>query len=270
METRKVRLNEKIAIVVGAGQSAGEGVGIGRATAITFAREGARVAALDFNLASAEETAHAIVTAGGTSLALKADVTDEASLAAAFERVRREWGRIDILHNNVGIGVGAGDRPLLEITKDIFDRIYAVNLLGVVLACKQAVPVMREQKEGVITNTSSAAALGPAPNVAYKATKAALIPFTQQLALQNAPFGIRANVILPGPIDTPMGVDARVRQTGKTRAEITAELDATVPLRGRQGTPWDVANAALFLASKEADFISGVALPVDGARLLKG
>lgn len=264
-----MRLQGKVAVIIGAGQAAGEGLGIGRATALTFGREGAKVFAVDYDIASAEATVKMISDSGGTAIACPADVTKEATLAAAFKRARELWGRIDILHNNVGVGIGAGDKPVTEITEDVFDLIYRVNLRGTVMACKHILPIMREQRDGVITNTSSAAALGNAPNVAYKATKAALLPFTQQLAIQNGAYGIRANVILPGPIDTPMGVDVRMRATGLSRAEVTAELDAMVPLRGKQGTAWDVANAALFLASDEASFISGVVLPVDGARLLK-
>ena len=129
------------------------------------------------------------------------------------------------------------------------------------MACKHALPIMRAQRSGVIIAISSAAAWEQYPNVAYKATKAAMVALTQQVAIQNAAYGIRANVILPGLMDTPMAVDTRVRVSGKSRAEIVAHRDARVPLRGRMGTAWDVANAALFLASDEANFITGVALP---------
>ena len=128
---------------------------------------------------------------------------------------------------------------------------------------------MREQRSGVIITISSLAAWEQYPYVAYKATKAAMIAFTQQVAIQNAEFGIRANVILPGLMDTPMAVDTRAKATGKRRAEIAAMRDAKVPLRKRMGTAWDVANAALFLASDEANFITGAALPVDGGMSVK-
>ena len=128
------------------------------------------------------------------------------------------------------------------------------------MACKHVLPVMREQRSGVIINISSIAAWIDYPLVTYKATKAAMIAFTQQLAIQNAPFGVRANVILPGLMDTPMAVDTRARTWRKSRAEIVAERNVKVPLRQRMGTAWDVANAALFLASDEAQFITGVAL----------
>jgi NAD(P)-dependent dehydrogenase (short-subunit alcohol dehydrogenase family) len=127
---------------------------------------------------------------------------------------------------------------------------------------------MRAQQSGAITMISSVAAWEQYPNVVYKATKAGMIAFTQQVAIQNAEFGIRANVILPGLMDTPMAVDTRARATGKSRAEVAAGRDARVPLRHKMGTAWDVANAALFLASDEANFITGVALPVDGGALV--
>jgi NAD(P)-dependent dehydrogenase (short-subunit alcohol dehydrogenase family) len=132
------------------------------------------------------------------------------------------------------------------------------------MACKHVIPIMRRQRSGAIIMISSLAALEKYPFVAYKATKAAMIAFTQQVAIQNAEYGIRANAILPGLMDTPMAVDTRARASGKSRAQVAAERDARVPLRQKMGTAWDVANAALFLASDEANFITGVALPVDG------
>ena len=264
-----MRLAGKIAIVVGAGQSPGEGLGNGRATVLRFAQEGARVLAVDRDLASAEETAGLAAKDGGACVAFEADVTQERTLAAAVAEARRRWGRVDILHYNVGVSIGGGDAPLAEISEAVFDRICAVNLRGAVMAAKHAVPVMREQRSGVILNISSVAAWEHYPYVAYKATKAAMIAFTQQVAIQNAEFGIRANVILPGLMDTPMAVDTRARVSGKSRAEVAAARDARVPLRHRMGTAWDVANAALFLASDEANFITGVALPVDGGALVR-
>jgi NAD(P)-dependent dehydrogenase (short-subunit alcohol dehydrogenase family) len=264
-----VRLEGKIAIIVGAGQSPGEGLGNGRATALRFAREGACVLAVDRNLASAEQTAAMVRTEGGQCIAFEADVTDEASLARAVAFARERWGRIDILDNNVGVSIAGGDAGPLDITEEAFDRISAINLRGTIMACKHALPVMREQRSGSIINISSMAAWTDYPLVAYKATKAAMIAYTQQVALQNAPFGVRANVILPGLMDTPMAVDTRARATGKTRAQVAAERDAKVPLRQRMGSAWDVANAALFLASDEAGFITGAALPVDGGALVR-
>jgi NAD(P)-dependent dehydrogenase (short-subunit alcohol dehydrogenase family) len=263
-----VRLANKVAIVVGAGQGPGTGMGNGRATAIRFAQEGAQVLAVDHDLASAEETVVLAAKDGGACVAFAADVTREATLKAMAAFAHERWGRIDILHNNVGVSIAGGDASPTEITEEAFDRIVAINLRGVVMACKHVLPIMRAQKSGVIINIASVAAWENYPYVTYKATKAAMIAYTQQLAIQNAQYGIRANVILPGLIDTPMAVDTRARHTGKSRAEIAAMRDARVPLRRKMGTAWDVANAALFLASDEANFITGAALPVDGGALV--
>lgn len=261
-----MRLKDKIAVIIGAGQGPGEGLGNGRATAMRFVQEGAKVLAVDRDLASAEETAR---LAGGECIAFEADVTKERTLDAAIKAAHERWGRIDILHYNVGVSLAGGDASPLEITEEAFDRICAINLRGAVMACKHALPIMRAQRSGVIINISSVAAWEMYPTVAYKATKAAMIAYTQQLAIQNAEFGVRANVILPGLMDTPMAVDTRARISGKSRAEVAAMRDAKVALRRKMGTAWDVANAALFLASDEASFITGVALPVDGGALVK-
>jgi NAD(P)-dependent dehydrogenase (short-subunit alcohol dehydrogenase family) len=261
-----MRLADKIAVIIGAGQGPGEGLGNGRATALRFVQEGARVLAVDRDRASAEETAR---LASGECVAFEADVTREPSLAAAMRAAHERWGRLDILHYNVGVSLAGGDATPLEITEEAFDRVSAINLRGCVMACKHALPIMRAQRSGVILTISSVAAWEIYPTVAYKATKAAMIAYTQQLAIQNAEFGVRANAILPGLMDTPMAVDTRARVTGKSRAEIAAVRDAKVPLRKKMGTAWDVANAALFLASEEANFITGVALPVDGGALVK-
>ena len=260
-----MRLKDKTAIVIGAGQGPGEGMGNGRATVLRFAEEGAKVMAVDRDLASAQETAK---LAKGECFAFEADVTKEATLAKAIQEAQRRWGRIDILHYNVGVSIAGGDKPLLEITEEAFDRVSAINRRGAIMAAKHVIPVMRAQRSGVILMISSLAAVEKYPFVAYKATKAALIAFTQQLAIQNAEYGIRANSILPGLMDTPMAVDTRARASGRPRAEIAAERDKRVPLRGKMGTAWDVANAAVFLASDEAGFITGVDLLVDGGGAL--
>ena len=259
-----MRLKDRIAVVVGAGQSPGEGMGNGPATALTFAREGAKVLCVDHNLASAQETVGMIAARGGTAAACKADVTKNAEIKAMVDDAMNRWGRIDILHNNVGVSLSGGDAELLTITEEVFDRCVAINLKSCIFAAKHVIPIMRRQKGGAIVNISSMAAVTTYPYVAYKATKTAMIAFTEQLAYQNAEYGIRANVILPGLMDTPMAVDTRAREFGKSRAEVAAERDSKVPLRGKMGTGWDVANAALFLASDEASFITGVTLPVDG------
>ena len=259
-----MRLTDRVAIVVGAGQSPGEGMGNGRATALTFAREGAKVLCVDHNLDSAQATVEMIAASGGTALAFKADVTRTADIIGMVADAQTRWGCIDILHNNVGVSLAGGDADLLAISEEAFDRCVAINLKSCILAAKQVIPIMRQQRSGVIINISSMAAITTYPYVAYKATKAAMIAFTEQLAYQNAQYGIRANVILPGLMNTPMAVDTRAREFHKTRAEVEVERDAKVPLRRKMGTAWDVANAALFLASDEAGFITGVTLPVDG------
>jgi NAD(P)-dependent dehydrogenase (short-subunit alcohol dehydrogenase family) len=267
-----MRLKDKVAVIIGAGQSAGETMGNGRATVLRFAQEGARIFAVDRDLDSANETAALARAEGGANgveiETARADVVHESELKAAVAGAHKQFGRIDILHYNVGISVAGGDAPVTEITEDAFDLISAVNLRGAVMACKHALPIMREQKSGVILMISSISAWENYPNVAYKVTKAGMIAFTQQLAIRNAGYGIRANAILPGLMATPMAVDVRSRTINKPRDEIMRERDARVPLRGRQGTAWDVANAALFLASDEANFITGVSLPVDGGMLV--
>ena len=263
-----MRLKDKTAIIVGAGQSPGTGMGNGRATALRFAQEGARIMAVDRELALAEETAAEVRKAGGDCFAFESDVTRETAMAAMVAEAQKRWGRIDILHYNVGVSLGGGDAPLADITEQAFDNVIAINLRGAVMACKHVIPVMQEQRAGVILMISSLAAIEKYPYVAYKASKAAMIAFAKQLAIQNAEHGIRVNAILPGLMDTPMAVDTRARKTGKSRAEVAAMRDARVPLRRKMGTAWDVANAALFLASDEANFITGVDLLVDGGGAL--
>lgn len=264
-----MRLKDKIAIVIGAGQSPGEGMGNGRATCLRFAQEGAKVLAVDNRLGSAEETAAMVRQERGDCEAFEADVTREATLAATMAEAMRLWGRIDVLHYNVGLSLAGGDARILELTEEAFDTVMTINMRGCVMAVKHVLPIMRKQQSGVILTISSLAAWENYPYVAYKASKAAMIAFTQQMAIQNAEYGIRANVILPGLMNTPMAVDTRARHSNRPRAVVAAERDAKVPLRNRMGTAWDVANAALFLASDEANFITGAGLPVDGGSLVR-
>ncbi|MDH4145526.1 MAG: SDR family oxidoreductase [Acidimicrobiia bacterium] len=269
-----MKLDGRVVVVMGAGQTPGGTIGNGRASALTYAGEGARVLCADRDLASAAATAEMIREAGGHAEPARADVTDEDQIRAALHHAHAAWGRIDVLHNNVGISLTGGDAEVTEIEVDAFDRIVAVNLRSMVLACKHVLPIMREQRQGAIVNISSMAAISSYPYVAYKATKSAVIALTEQLAYQNARYGIRANVILPGLMNTPMAVEARAHRLAgdgagdgeleAARARVVAERDAQVPLGGRMGTAWDVARAALFLASDDAAFITGVTLPVDG------
>ena len=265
-----MRMKDKKVIIVGAGQSPGEGIGNGRAAALLMAREGAEVLSVDRDLGAAEETAALIRKEGWRVRAFQADVTREADMKAMIEEASASWGRIDVLHYNVGVSLAGGDKSPLEITESAFDNVNAINLRGFVMAVKHALPVMRAQKSGVILAVSSVAALSASYlTVAYKTSKAGMIAFTEQIARQNAEYGIRANVILPGLMDTPMAVDTRAREWGKPRAEVVAMRNAKVPLNRKMGTGWDVGYAALFLASEEAKFITGVALPVDGGALLR-
>ena len=259
-----LRLDGQAAIVVGGGQTPGQTIGNGRATAITYARAGARVLVADRDLDAAAATVAEITAEGGDAVPFRADVTDEADIAEMVADACDRWGRLDILHNNVGISVAGGDAEISKIEGEAFDRIMAINLKSMVLAIKHALPVMRGQQSGNIINISSTAAHEDYPWVTYKASKAAAKAMTEQVALQNAPHGIRVNCIQPGLMNTPMAVDARMDAWDMTREEVVAMRDAKVPLGGKMGTAWDVANAALFLVSDEARFITGVTLMVDG------
>ena len=259
-----LRLDGQAAIVVGGGQTPGQTIGNGRATAITYARAGARVLVADRDMDAAAATVAEITAEGGDAVPFRADVTDEADIAAMVADACDRWGRLDILHNNVGISVAGGDAEISKIEGEAFDRIMAINLKSMVLAIKHALPVMRGQQSGNIVNISSTAAHEDYPWVTYKASKAAAKAMTEQVALQNAPHGIRVNCIQPGLMNTPMAVDARMDAWNMTREEVVAMRDAKVPLGGKMGTAWDVANAALFLVSDEARFITGVTLMVDG------
>ncbi|MGA1104408.1 MAG: SDR family NAD(P)-dependent oxidoreductase [Pseudomonadales bacterium] len=259
-----MRLDDRAALIVGGGQTPGATMGNGRATALTFARAGARVAIADRRLESAEETAHMVTEAGGEAIALALDVREEEQIKAAIQTTHAAFGRLDILHNNVGVAAGAGHRDarIESIEADAYTFLVEVNLRGMVLTSKHALPLMREAGRGVVLNISSLAALKPYPLVGYKTTKAGVIAFTEQIAANYARFGVRANVILPGLMETPMAVEGQVGK--KRRDEIVAERDAQVPLGRKMGTAWDVANAALFLASDLAQYITGAVLPVDG------
>ena len=259
-----LRLDGQAAIVVGGGQTPGQTIGNGRATAITYARAGARVLVADRDLDAAAATVAEITAEGGEAVPFCADVTIEADIAAMVADACERWGRLNILHNNVGISVAGGDAEISKIEGEAFDRIMAINLKSMVLAIKHALPVMRGQQSGNIINISSTAAHEDYPWVTYKASKAAAKAMTEQVALQNAPLGIRVNCIQPGLMNTPMAVDARMDAWNMTREEVVAMRDAKVPLGGKMGTAWDVANAALFLVSDEARFITGVTLMVDG------
>jgi NAD(P)-dependent dehydrogenase (short-subunit alcohol dehydrogenase family) len=257
------RLTGKTAAITGGGQTPGETIGNGRATALRFAQEGARVLVVDRRLSSAQETVEMIRREGGEAFACDADITVADDCKRFVADCLQRFGRLDILHNNVGIG--AGDRSAASMTEEVWDRIFAVNMKGIMLSCREALAPMRAQGQGVITNISSVAAVCAVGIVAYKASKAALNAYTHALATGNAKYNIRANVIMPGLMNTPMAIEGYVA-AGRDRAELIAQRDAMVPLGAKMGSGWDVANAALFLASDEARFITGVCLPVDGGQ----
>jgi NAD(P)-dependent dehydrogenase (short-subunit alcohol dehydrogenase family) len=257
------RLDGKIAIITGAGQQPGATPGNGRATAMRFAEEGAICVLVDINAEWAEQTREMI---GGDAMVVAADVTDEAACQDIVARALSKFGRIDVLHNNVGLS--KGDRATTDLDADVWDRIMTLNLKSMFMLCKATLPSMRENGSGAINTISSTSSLSMRPTVAYKTSKGAINTFTQHIAAENARYGVRANAIVPGLIDTPMAIERRAAETGRSREDIRAERDALVPM-GHMGQALDVANAAVFLASDEAKYITGVLLPVDGGLLLK-
>lgn len=256
-----MRLTGKIAIIVGGGQTPGETVGNGRATAMRFSREGASVLVVDHSLESAKETVTAISADGGVAAALAADVTREADCRLVVEDCLSRYGRIDILQNNVGRS--EGDASTTELEEENWLALMDVNLKSAYLTCKHTLPVMRKQKAGVITNISSTSSVCSRQTLAYKTAKAGINAMTQNMAIENAGYGIRVNAILPGLMDTPMAIERRARERKIPRQTVRDERDAQVPL-GKMGTAWDVAAASVFLASEEAGYITGVLLAVDG------
>ena len=256
------RLAGKTAIIVGAGQTPGETVGNGRAMAILFAREGAEVLCVDRALDRAEETAAMITAEGGIATAFQADVSRSADCTALIAAGKDRLGRIDILVNNVGIG--GDDGPAHRLEESAWDRIMTVNLKATWMTSKAVIPVMRDQGGGAIVNISSLAALAGGNQVAYEVSKAGVNRLTTSVAASNARYGVRCNAVMPGYMDTPMAVSGIAQARGATTQAVREERDARVPLRSKMGTGWDTAYAALFLASDEAAFITGVAMVVDG------
>jgi NAD(P)-dependent dehydrogenase (short-subunit alcohol dehydrogenase family) len=265
---RGPRLEGKTAVIVGAGQTPGATIGNGRATALRFAREGAHLLLVDRDDASVNETRAMVLQAGGRAEVAVVDIAGSDGPGEVRSRGMEVLGRIDILHHNVGIG--AGDNTPTKLTEEAWDLIMDVNLKAMWRTCKEIVPVMREQNGGAIVCVSSLAAIAAAGSItAYKISKAGVNALVHSLAITNARYGIRVNAIMPGFIDTPMGVDAPAAAFAVPRDEFARGRDAMVPLRGKQGSAWDVANAALFLASDEASFITGAILPVDGGQSAK-
>lgn len=258
--SRPLRLQDRVALVFGAGSS-GPGWGNGKAAAVNYAREGARVVAVDQFTQAAQETVDIIALEGHEALAQQADVTSADSISRAVEATLARFGRIDVLHNNVGItDTGA----LEDITEARWQKVIDVNLSSVYRTCRRVIPVMRRQRRGVIINISSIAAvqINPYPYYSYYASKAALNQFTRALAIQHARQGIRANTIMPGLMRTPM-IEKQLASQYANSTEMARSRDAMAPI-GRQGDAWDVARAAAFLASDDASYITGICLPVDG------
>ncbi len=256
-------LKDKIAIVVGAGQTAGATIGNGKATALRFAQEGARVLLVDRRVEVAAETAQQIAVEGGIASVLGADITCEEDCQAIVATCLERYGRIDILHNNVGIM--EGDSGTLDLTAGNWSQIMDVNLKGMFLTCKHVLPVMRSQQAGAIINISSTASVSTRPTLlAYKASKAGVNAITQNMAIENAPYGVRVNAILPGLMDTPMAIKGRMLNQGLDEETLRQQRHNLVPLKQKMGSAWDVAAAAVFLASDEAQYITGALLPVDG------
>jgi NAD(P)-dependent dehydrogenase (short-subunit alcohol dehydrogenase family) len=255
-----MRLKDRVALVFGAG-SVGPGWGNGKASAAAYAREGACVICVDVSLDAAAETAGIIAGEGGRAEAHACDVTTSSPMEALIRDVAARHGRIDILHNNVGHTLMGGPP---DITEEQWRREIDLNLTGAFLACKFAIPVMQANRRGVITNISSAAGIRYTgyPYASYYAAKGGVNQFTVGLAIQYARDGIRANAIMPGLMDTPLIYQQISGQYADREAMVKARHEAA-PM-GRMGTGWDVANAAVFLASDEAGYITGVCLPVDG------
>ena len=256
------RLDEKVALVFGAGSS-GSGWGNGKAAAVAYARAGASVIAVDLDIDRAIETQSIIEQEGGSCLTLKADVTQAREIETAVVNAKSAMGRIDILHNNIGIGDMGNP---IDLSEEAWDHINATNLKSVFLTCKYVLPTMIQQKAGVITNISSVASIRvrSAELIGYNVTKAGLNHLTRTIAVGYARQGIRANTILPGLMNTPMIYQVKeLMEQFESEQDMVRARDAQSPT-GKMGDAWDIAHAAVFLASNEAKYINGVVLPIDG------
>ncbi len=261
------RLQDRIAIVTGAG-CVGPGWGNGRATAVRFAEEGARIFAVDRDLDSVAETVERVKAAGGEIVVQQCDVTDNAAVAAMVTACVKRFGRIDVLVNNVGGSAAGGP---VEMAEEVWDAQVDCNLKSVFLTCKHVLPVMERQNSGVIVNVASTSGIRftGAVQVGYAATKAGVIQLSRVVAVQYAAKGIRVNTLVPGQLHTPM-VEARLakqRAGGDLEALLKQRLER-IP-QGFMGDGRDTANAALFLASDEARFITGTEIVVDGGMTVR-
>ena len=250
----------KVVLVFGAG-SAREGWSNGAAAAVLYAREGARVVVADISPEAAAQTRSLIEAEGGEAIASTADVTRSGAVAATVAQAMAAFGRIDVLHNNVGVTIMGGP---VELSEEAWQRGLDLNLTSAFLTCKHVLPVMLAQGRGAVVNISSTAAttINDYPYPAYSAAKAGLNHFTRSTAIEYAARGIRVNAVMPGVMDTPL-IYAQIAGQYASRDAMVAARNARSPT-GKMGDAWDVAHAALFLASDEARYVNGVCLAVDG------
>ena len=253
------RLAGKSAIITGAGSRA-EGIGNGRATAILFAREGADVLLVDRDEEAVQATLDMIRAEGNDAAIAVADVTATEDCSRIVADAVSRYGKLDILHNNVGIG---GRGTVEQISEVEWDHVQRVNVTSMMLTCKHAIPALRENGGGAITNVSSIAALRPRGLTAYSVSKAAVATLTQALAVDHGRDHIRANCIMPGPVYTPMVYSAGMSDELRERRKNASLLK-------QEGEPCDIGWAAVFLASDEAKYVTGVILPVDGGVTVRG
>ena len=254
------RLAGKVAVVAGGGsQGEGAGIGTGRATAVLFAREGARVVIVDVNPAAAEVTAGLIAAEGGQCVTVTADVTRDDDCAAVTEAALDTWGRLDVLDHNIGSSsVGS----VVDLPDEEWDRLMTVNVKSLVTMARHAVPVMARSGGGAIVTVSSISALRPRGLTGYSAAKGAVIALTRAMAVDHGAQGIRVNCIVPGPLYTPMAIADGMTEGKRESRRLSSVLEI-------EGTGWDVAHAAVYLAADEARYVTGVVLPVDGGVSLR-
>jgi NAD(P)-dependent dehydrogenase (short-subunit alcohol dehydrogenase family) len=258
------RLEGKVAIITGAGQTPGDTIGNGRAISILFARAGARAMLVDVRLESAQETQAIINREGGEAFAFTADVSRADDCKRLAEECVSRYGRIDILVNNVG--TGGEDLGPVRLKEESWERIFNVNLKSMFLTCKHVLPYMEKQGGGAIVNISSIAAVCATPMLAYKTSKSGVNSLTHAIAMEYAGRGIRVNAVMPGLMNTPMAIEGISRLTGIDKKDLIEKRSSSIPLKGGMGSGWDTAYAALFLASDEAKFITAAVLPVDGGQ----
>ena len=253
------RLDGKVCIVTGAG-SRSEGIGVGKATSVVFAREGAKVLLVDNDPTAVGATQRMIEQEGGTCDVFIGDLTDTNTIEAMVEQAVERWGRVDVLDNNLGV---SGKGSIVEATDEVWERAIAINITTTVVASRTVIPIMERGGGGSIINTSSISALRPRGLTPYSTVKGAVISLTRAMAVDHAPQGVRVNCVVPGPLFTPMAAAAGMDEERRERRRKASPLQI-------EGTGWDVAYASLFFASDEARYVTGVVMPVDGGVTLTG